>query len=280
MILCIVFISFFSTIYLLQRVLSFLKINNNIITNYNNIKVYNSSGIFIILNILLFCTFILLNECYIDNQINISGVVSVVVGVLSTAFTGYMDDTANDIPKGLKGHFRSLLSGEFTSGVFKAIVGFFSSLIICIAVGYKNTDLFLNSAIILLSQNFFNLMDLRPGRAIKAYLAFSILVFTFTKVFFLYYVINAGIIISLLIYLPYEMKEICMLGDTGSNTLGIVMGIFMSSIVNLKLRLLILSFLVFCHLYAEKKSISSFILNNKALRYIDLMGRKNKYDKD
>ena len=101
-------------------------------------------------------------------------------GLVSMFFAGILDDIiGNRDVSGLKGHFKSLLNGKLTTGGFKALFGGFIGLVISIAKSKKIYDIVINTLIIALSTNLMNLLDLRPGRAIKGYLLISIvLLFT------------------------------------------------------------------------------------------------------
>ncbi|KPU44881.1 hypothetical protein OXPF_13590 [Oxobacter pfennigii] len=272
----LIIISILSSLFFLPLILTFLESNSPAI-NYNNKKVLNCAGVYFTIEILLFCMYLML----VKNTMNLNDDIKllyVIIGVLSASFTGYMDDRSKDTPKGFTGHIKSLFQGRITAGMIKAIVSFFISLIICIISDYKNIDFLINVAIISLTQNFFNLLDLRPGRALKVYLFFSMLLFLIFDFSNLYILLNTAIIISILIYMPYELKEICMLGDTGSNALGIFLGIFISSISHTGIRFLFLLFLFYVHIYSERKSISEFISSNQLLNFIDSLGRVKNYD--
>ncbi len=94
---------------------------------------------------------------------------------LSMSFAGIMDDIiGNRNVSGLKGHFKSLFKGTLTTGGFKALYGGFVGLLISVVLTRSIPEIVLNTLIIALSTNLMNLMDLRPGRAIKVYLVIMI----------------------------------------------------------------------------------------------------------
>nr|WP_330403204.1 hypothetical protein [Clostridioides difficile] len=91
-------------------------------------------------------------------------------GMISMFFAGILDDViGNRDVSGLKGHFKSLFKGSLTTGGFKALFGGFVGLIVSVAISKDIIDIIVNTLIIALSTNLMNLLDLRPGRAIKAY---------------------------------------------------------------------------------------------------------------
>ena len=64
-----------------------------------------------------------------------------------------------------------------------------------------------------------------------------------------------------------------MMGDTGSNVLGISIGILMVMGYTFKVRVSWLVFLVLIHILTEKFSLTKIIEKNKVLNFIDKLGR-------
>ena len=193
-------------------------------------------------------------------------------GLVSMFFAGILDDIiGNRDVSGLKGHFKSLLNGKLTTGGFKALFGGFVGLVISIAISKNIYDIVINTLIIALSTNLMNLLDLRPGRAIKGYLLISIvLLFTLGE-----YTRNLLLLIlpNVVAYFNQDLKAKAMMGDTGSNVLGISIGILFVMGYSLKVRLIWLAFLIFIHILTEKYSLTKIIENNKFLNFIDKLGR-------
>lgn len=193
-------------------------------------------------------------------------------GLVSMFFAGILDDIiGNRDVSGLKGHFKSLLNRKLTTGGFKALFGGFIGVVISIAISKNIYDIVINTLIIALSTNLMNLLDLRPGRAIKGYLVISIvLLFTlsgYTRNFLLL------ILPNVVAYFNQDLKAKAMMGDTGSNVLGISIGILFVIGYSLKVRLIWLAFLIFIHILTEKYSLTKIIENNKFLNFIDKLGR-------
>lgn len=193
-------------------------------------------------------------------------------GLVSMFFAGILDDIiGNRDVSGLKGHFKSLLNGKLTTGGFNALFGGFIGLVISIAISKNIYDIVINTLIIALSTNLMNLLDLRPGRAIKGYLLISIvLLFTLGE-----YTRNLLLLIfpNVIAYFNQDLKAKAMMGDTGSNVLGISIGILFVMGYPLKVRLIWLAFLIFIHILTEKYSLTKIIENNKFLNFIDKLGR-------
>lgn len=275
-IICLI-CSLISCIYVLPGILSFISENFNIKINYRKKAVYNSAGIFFTLNILFMCMAILvLNSLIYPMPYMSSQILVITSGILSASFAGYIDDTASSPSKGISGHMRSLFNGNLTSGTIKAMVGISVSLIISLSGNYSIMHTVLNFLLICLMQNFINLMDLRPGRAIKAYMILSVISSMFIASSTLYLSINSGILLSFVFYLKYEINEVCMMGDAGSNALGIFMGIACASSGSIAFKLFMVIFLALAHIYSEFASISSLIDRVPALKILDMMGRREK----
>lgn len=195
-----------------------------------------------------------------------------IFGIMAMFFAGILDDIiGNRDVSGLKGHFKSLLKGRLTTGGFKALFGGFVGVIISIGISKNITDIIINTLIIALSTNLMNLLDLRPGRAIKGYLFITIIIFL-TLIGYVK-VLPLLVIPNVLAYFNYDLKAKAMMGDTGSNVLGISIGILIAMGYSVNVRLSWLVFLIFIHLLTEKYSLTKIIENNKILNFIDKLGR-------
>ncbi|WP_231848388.1 glycosyltransferase [Tepidanaerobacter acetatoxydans] len=196
--------------------------------------------------------------------------------ITAASFIGFIDDMlgARDV-LGFKGHFKSLFTGRLTTGALKAIVGLLVSFIISSNLTSNFLETVINTLTIALFTNFFNLLDLRPGRAIKVYI-FSFLVISLglviiqKAVVILPFMPLLGIIIG---YMPYDLKARCMMGDAGSNVLGISIGVLITSTFGLYVKILVLAFLIGIHVFTEKYSLTDLIKNNRFLNYLDNLGR-------
>ncbi len=195
-----------------------------------------------------------------------------IFGMMAMFFAGIIDDTiGNRDVSGLKGHFKSLFKGTLTTGGFKALFGGFVGLIISVSISKDIIDIVVNTLVIALSTNLMNLFDLRPGRAIKVYLVIMITIF-FTLSGYIQ-ILPLLILPNVLAYFNFDLKAKAMMGDTGSNVLGISIGILMVLGYTLKVRIVWLVFLVLIHLLTEKFSLTKITEKNKVLNFIDRLGR-------
>ncbi|HAA90447.1 MAG: Glycosyl transferase family 4 [Thermoanaerobacterales bacterium 50_218] len=196
------------------------------------------------------------------------------VGVMIFSFLGFLDDLLGSREKrGLRGHFQALLRGELTTGGLKAIGGVLGALFVS-SITFPSRpwwEVLTATLLIALSANALNLLDLRPGRAIKGfYLWFFALVLGFREGCLFLLLPLAG---GLLAYAPYDFKSKVMLGDSGSNLLGASLGMVTAWVLPFSTQLVVVLLLVLFHLFTEKYSLTEVIEKNSFLRFLDNLGR-------
>jgi hypothetical protein len=111
-----------------------------------------------------------------------------------------------------------------------------------------------------LSANLLNQLDTRPGRALKAYLAASV-------------PLQAPKTIAVLL-LPYDLREMAMLGDSGSNTLGAVLGLRSVGKLTERQRWSAIAALAGLTLLGERRSLGALIERTPVFRELDGLGRQ------
>lgn len=195
----------------------------------------------------------------------------VMIGITTMGFIGLIDDFIGESDvKGFKGHIKMLFNMKLTTGGLKAVLGGVISIMISLIVSTGLVDFLINVLIISLFTNLINLLDLRPGRALKGFLTVSLpIVFFITHT---YQTILISFIGTSFAYMPHDIKGRSMLGDTGANSLGIVLGI-VATTFPLRIKIAVVIFLILSNLYSEKYSISTLISGNKILSFIDDLGR-------
>lgn len=234
------------------------------------------------------------------------------VASLGGGLAGYIDDVdqgAHDggkVAKGLKGHLGALAHGQVTTGVIK-IAGIGASALAASAlVGSKATsvsgkaaDLALNTVLIAGTANLANLLDLRPGRALKA----TVLVATPLSYFSCaaaktpasgasgaasatpaapasasgasaQRLLASGLNAAAITALVEDLQETTMLGDTGANAAGALLGTSLAANDSWKLRLGTTLGVVGLILASEKVSFSKVIAANPALNWLDQLWRR------
>ena len=217
------------------------------------------------------------------------------VASLGGGLAGYIDDVdqgAHDggkVAKGLKGHLGALAHGQVTTGVIK-IAGIGASALAASAlvgskatsVGGKVADLALNTVLIAGTANLANLLDLRPGRALKA----TVLVATPLSYFSCaaaktpaspasaQRLLASGLNAAAITALVEDLQETTMLGDTGANAAGALLGTSLAANDSWKLRLGTALGVVGLILASEKVSFSKVIAANPALNWLDQLWRR------
>lgn len=193
------------------------------------------------------------------------------LSIVSISFLGFIDDILGKRDTlGFKGHFGALFKGRLTTGGLKALGGGMIALFVAFFLSAGFLDIVLNTLILALFTNMLNLLDLRPGRAIKGFLFFLIILLLTAAVD---YTLLAPLLGAVLCYFYYDLKARAMMGDAGSNVLGFALGYLAVSGLELQGRVIVLVFLILMHIYTEKYSLTKTIENNKILKYIDQLGR-------
>jgi len=196
-------------------------------------------------------------------------------GIILMSLLGLIDDLlGNRETMGFKGHIRSLLKGKLTTGGLKMLMG---GMVALYAASYFTAVWYwwlVNGLIIALATNLINLFDLRPGRAIKAFMLFFIPLGFFLSASSWWQLLPVlGVILA---YFPFDLQARTMMGDTGSNVLGFTLGYLAASIDNPILKISALLILITLTLLSEKLSFSALIEKVALFRYIDQLGRKQK----
>lgn len=190
---------------------------------------------------------------------------------------GLYDDLAEDTSqrhKGFKGHLGALAQGELTTGGLKILgiggTAFVSSCFLNVPRSGRNVfDVLLDTAVIAGSANFVNLLDLRPGRALKFAGASAALLGLKGKA-----PQSGAIIGACLAAAPGDLAEQDMLGDSGANALGALLGQTLASQCPRPVRLLGLAVLGGLTVASERVSFSKVIADTAWLNRIDSLGRR------
>lgn len=195
----------------------------------------------------------------------------VVLGILS--LIGWLDDHfgENQI-KGFRGHFVTLFREKrITSGMLKAFYGLLVALFCTFFYQQGLLHWLTSSSLVLFSIHFFNLLDVRPGRAIKGFWLLLAFTLPFLSFFSLLFFI-VPIVLSTVVLFQYDRKCVVMLGDTGSNVLGGIFGFILMLHIPVSLQLVYVVLFIGLAFFAEKYSFSAVIKKNPLLSRIDNWG--------
>lgn len=190
-----------------------------------------------------------------------------------TGVVGLMDDLAageGAVNKGLRGHLRALARGEITTGVVK-IVAIGAAALASTAVadhGRRSAvDTMVGAVLVAGSANLLNLFDLRPGRALKVAGAGAAPLLLVADE-------SAAAVVGVAVAAaPNDLAGRSMLGDTGANALGAVLGLAWARRLSLTGRLLGAGAVAGLILASERVSFTEVIAHNPVLNAIDHWGR-------
>jgi hypothetical protein len=239
-----------------------------------------------------------------------------VVGVFAL---GLADDAFGASgPKGFRGHVGELRHGHLTTGLVKVIgiggialfygvsaaTGVLERSNVTVDPAYRS-GLFLvawllAAVVIALSANLMNLLDLRPGRALKVYSAAVIA----PAVLFAGRAIDAygrqvapfageigglalsraeeiAVVLALVavffgpvfaVY-RYDLTERAMLGDGGANTMGAIVGYLLTGVLSIQGLAVAAAALLALNLVSERVSFTRVIETTPLLAWLDRLGR-------
>ncbi|MFI4989389.1 MAG: hypothetical protein ACHQHO_00540 [Solirubrobacterales bacterium] len=174
--------------------------------------------------------------------------------------------------RGLRGHGAAVLRGELSTGALKAVGSLGLALLAMSWLGLSDGRWLLAVAVLVLATNAFNLLDLRPGRATKAFVLLGLGLGIgsggprqlWTLGLFAAPALVAGL---------YDLRERAMLGDTGANLLGALAGLWLVLALSGTGQVIALILLAGLTLYGELRSISGFVERTPGLRQLDSFGR-------
>jgi UDP-N-acetylmuramyl pentapeptide phosphotransferase/UDP-N-acetylglucosamine-1-phosphate transferase len=187
----------------------------------------------------------------------------------------YDDLSGATTTKGLKGHLRALAHGEVTTGALKIAVIGAAGVVASAALradrerAVLHPGTLLDGALVAGAANVVNLLDLRPGRALKAVtLAAALPALTESGGALAAPAVGA----SLAAARP-DLAGESMLGDCGSNALGAAVGAAVVAGGSAPVRAATLAALVGLTLASERVSFSEVIARTPWLRRLDQWGR-------
>ncbi|TQN43152.1 hypothetical protein FHU33_2582 [Blastococcus colisei] len=200
------------------------------------------------------------------------------VGTVSGLVGGY-DDLAGARPeqardKGLAGHLAALRAGRVSAGAVK-VAGIGAAAAAAAVLTRRGTgvgallDGVLTTGLVAGTANLVNLFDLRPGRAGKAgVLAASACLGGPGGS------LVAGPLGATLAVLPDDLGERLMLGDSGANALGALIGLRLAAIPARAPRAGLLAGVIALTLASERISFTKVIEATPGLRELDRLGRR------
>ena len=246
-------------------------------TNYRDHTVATAGGLFIIFSVLVIdAGRSVLGAIGVGSESGLTQArLAVLFAVFGFGFLGLVDDLAAvGEDRGFRGHLGALREGRVTTGVLKLLGGAAVVIVIVAMPGFKSgRTLIVDAALIALAANLGNLLDRAPGRTIKfglvAYVPIAIAVGT-TPIG----IAAAPVMGASLGLLPDDLRERLMLGDTGANVIGAVLGLTVVLGSRDSIRLAVMLVLLALNVAAELVSFSRVIDAVPPLRWFDRLGSR------
>ena len=163
---------------------------------------------------------------------------------------------ADDLWSGRERGFREHLRAGRTTGVLK-LAGI-------PAFALWRTRSLSAALLVGLAANAVNQLDTRPGRALKAF-GLGALVLRG---------VPASSAAAAVLLAPYDLREMAMLGDSGSNTLGAVLGFRSVEVLTERQRWSAIAALAGLTLLGERRSLGELIERTPVVRDLDAWGRQ------
>src|ERR1700744_1393301 len=191
-------------------------------------------------------------------------------------FGGYDDIAGSGAKRGFKGHLGALAHGEITTGSVKLGGIGATSLAAAALTGGPAVDVAINAALVAGSANLLNLFDLRPGRAIKVTLAAGLPI-GFTQLTRPGAARPCAVAVPIgaaAALLPEDLGERAMLGDSGANALGAMLGTAAAGSLSRRSRVAMLAGITALTAASEVVSFPKVIQRSPPLHWLDMLGRR------
>lgn len=191
------------------------------------------------------------------------------------ALLGLIDDLlAQGDDRGFRGHLRALREGRLTTGFLKLFGGAGIAVVLVASPGFATgRRLLVDALLIALAANLANLFDRAPGRVIKvAIVAYVPLAIALGPS-------DIGVAIALVMGAAFgllgdDLYERLMLGDTGANVIGAVLGLGVVIGLSETARLTVLIVVAALNIAAELVSFGAVIDRVPPVRAVDHWGRR------
>ncbi len=246
-------------------------------TNFRDVSLPTAGGVFIVLALLIVeGGRAVLGALGVGPETGLTLARSeVLFAVFGFGFLGLVDDlvaVGND--RGFRGHLSALRQGRVTTGLLKLVGGVCVAVVLVATPGFKSgRTLLVDGVLIALAANLGNLLDRAPGRTIKAAAV------VYVPLAFVLGDGPTGVAIAVVMGATFglfgdDVRERLMLGDTGSNVIGAVLGLAVVLGTSETTRLIVMVALVALNVAAELVSFSRVIDRVPPLRAFDRAGRK------
>lgn len=194
------------------------------------------------------------------------------VALAMAGLAGLADDLSSGGPRGVRGHLASLLSGRPTSGTLKLVVGVAAGIVLAVLLGGGVVRTVAAAVLIGACANVWNALDVVPGRALKwalPPLGVALLAGWSTPPG----LVGGAALGAATGVLPFDLLERGMLGDAGSNPLGLAVGFGLAATLPDPAVVLAALAALVLQVAAETVTISRLVEAAPPLRWLDRLGR-------
>lgn len=194
------------------------------------------------------------------------------LGLIDDAFGSPPPGAGRSAPRGWRDHGAALSRGELSTGAVKALGALGLALLTTSLLALSTGRWLLAAAVLALATGALNQLDLRPGRAAKAWVALGAgLTLGTGEIRVLW---TLGLFVGPALVAGWlDLRERAMLGDTGASLLGGVAGLWIVLTLGAVGQLVALGALIALTVYGELRSISALIARVPLLRKLDSWGR-------
>jgi hypothetical protein len=198
--------------------------------------------------------------------------IAALVSMAAVGAAGLADDLAGAGPRGLRAHVASLLRGRPTTGILKLAVGVAAGVILAVMLGGGAVRMAAAAVLMAACANVWNALDVAPGRALKwgAVVLALLLPVTWGDPAGLVVGATVGSAVGLL---PFDLLERGMLGDAGSNPLGLAVGFGLAAGLPTPGVVIAAAAALALQVVAETVTISRVVEVVPLLRWFDGLGR-------
>jgi UDP-N-acetylmuramyl pentapeptide phosphotransferase/UDP-N-acetylglucosamine-1-phosphate transferase len=193
-------------------------------------------------------------------------------GCALTFLAGLYDDYQPTRTRGILAQVRALLRGRLTSGLVKMLGILVAAALVVWKLDGDGWRLVLGIPVIAGAANLWNLLDVKPGRAIKYFLP-SVAGLLIAASGGAYGVLAATAFGAATGALFFDLRERAMLGDAGANVLGFIVGIGLFQVLTTVGLALALAVILVLHVLSETVTLSRIIQAVPPLHWFDRLGR-------
>jgi hypothetical protein len=198
---------------------------------------------------------------------------SIPAGAAVVFLAGLLDDLKGAGPRGILAHLRALRTGMLTTGIVKLVAAVAGGGIVATMSPRRGAlDSVLAVLVMAAAANLWNGLDVAPGRAGKAFLVAGVAMLAL-------FTAEAPVLLAAAVgatagVLWYDLREVAMLGDSGSNVLGFVAGAHFAAQVGTLGLVAGAAVLIGLNVLAETITLSRLIEATPPLKWADRLGRR------